>query len=187
MSQMPRRRSRVDDQARARSPTARLEAFADAYFDPESGIASAGRGEESIRRLQLPRRAGPLTYTGHATVERDIANLKAGDGGGGDRARRSCARSAPGSCSRIGNKYYKTDEEFIYACAEAMREEYLAITTPGIIVQIDEPSFAENWDQFSVEPTLEEYRKFTMVRVEALNHALRGIPRERIRFHCCWG
>ena len=93
----------------------------------------------------------------------------------------------PASCSRIGNTHYATDEEFVYACADAMREEYLAITNAGIIVQIDEPSFAESWDQFSVEPTLEEYRKFTDVRVEALNHALRGIPRELVRFHCCWG
>ena len=93
----------------------------------------------------------------------------------------------PASCSRIGNTHYGTDEEFVYACADAMREEYLAITNAGIIVQIDEPSFAESWDQFSVEPTLEEYRKFTDVRVEALNHALRGIPRELVRFHCCWG
>jgi 5-methyltetrahydropteroyltriglutamate--homocysteine methyltransferase len=93
----------------------------------------------------------------------------------------------PGSCSRIGNTHYATEEEFIWACAEAMREEYLAITGAGLIVQIDEPSFAESWDQFSVEPTLDEYRKFTDVRVEALNHALRGIPRELVRFHCCWG
>ena len=68
-----------------------------------------------------------------------------------------------------------------------MREEYLAITNAGIIVQIDEPSFAENWDQFATEPSLADYQKFTMVRVEALNHALRGIPRELVRFHCCWG
>ena len=94
----------------------------------------------------------------------------------------------PGAAaSRIGNTHYETDEEFVFACAEAMREEYLAITDAGIIVQIDEPSFAESWDQFSAEPTLDDYRKFTDVRVEALNHALRGIPRELMRFHCCWG
>jgi 5-methyltetrahydropteroyltriglutamate--homocysteine methyltransferase len=54
-------------------------------------------------------------------------------------------------------------------------------------VQLDEPSFAKSWDQFSVEPTLEEQRKFSEMRVEALNHALHGIPRELVRFHCCWG
>ncbi len=75
----------------------------------------------------------------------------------------------------------------MWACAEALREEYLAITGAGLIVQIDEPSFAEAWDQFNPEPTLEDYRAFTMVRIEALNHALRDIPRELTRFHCCWG
>src|SRR5262249_56647610 len=93
----------------------------------------------------------------------------------------------PGSASRIGNEYYKTDEEFVWACADAMREEYLAITNAGLIVQIDEPSFASNWDQFDPEPSLEDYRAFTKIRVDALNHALRGIPEELTRLHCCWG
>ena len=136
--------------------------------------------------MMLPVCDGPLTYVGHADVERDIANLKAGmEASGADRA--FMCSLGPGSCSRIGNTHYATEEEFIWACAEAMREEYLAITNAGIIVQIDEPSFAENWDQFASEPSLEDYQKFTMVRVEALNHALRGIPRELVRFHCCWG
>jgi 5-methyltetrahydropteroyltriglutamate--homocysteine methyltransferase len=66
-----------------------------------------------------------------------------------------------------------------------VRVEYPAITDVGISVQIDEPSFAESWDQFSVEPTLEEHRKFKLVRVEALNRALRGFLRELVRFRCC--
>ena len=164
------------------------KAFADAYFEPEVGImASIRSGEESMQdAFKLPVCDGPLTYTGYADVERDIANLKkAMEATGTDEA--FMCSIGPASCSRIGNTHYKTDEEFVLACAEAMREEYLAITNAGIIVQIDEPSFAESWDQFSVEPTLDEYRKFTDVRVEALNHALRGIPRELVRFHCCWG
>ena len=83
---------------------------------------------------------------------------------------------APGSASRIGNEHYKTDEEFLFACADAMREEYKAIVDAGLILQIDDPAIAENWDQINPEPTVEEYRKFTMLRVEALNHALRGLP-----------
>jgi 5-methyltetrahydropteroyltriglutamate--homocysteine methyltransferase len=164
------------------------KAFADAYFEPEVGImASIRSGEESMQdAFKLPVCDGPLTYTGHADVERDIANLKkAMEATGTDEA--FMCSIGPASCSRIGNTHYATDEEFVLACAEAMREEYLAITDAGIIVQIDEPSFAESWDQFSVEPTLDEYRRFTDVRVEALNHALRGIPRELVRFHCCWG
>ena len=94
---------------------------------------------------------------------------------------------APGSCSRIGNEYYKTEEEFLYACADAMREEYKAIVDAGLILQLDDPSVAENWDQINPAPTPEEYRRFTMPRVEAMNHAIRGLPKDRIRFHLCWG
>ena len=162
--------------------------FADAYGDPDAGVAArgkSGKGDQEIG-MMLPVCDGPLVYEGHADVERDISNLKAGmEAAGAERA--FMCSLGPGSCSRIGNTHYATEEEFIWACAEAMREEYLAITNAGIIVQIDEPSFAENWDQFATEPSLEDYKQFTMVRVEALNHALRGIPRELTRFHCCWG
>ena len=94
---------------------------------------------------------------------------------------------APGSASRIGNAYYKTEEEFLFACADAMREEYKAIVDAGLILQLDDPSIAENWDQINPEPTVEAYRKFTMLRVEALNAAIKGLPQDRIRFHLCWG
>ncbi|MEA2179086.1 MAG: 5-methyltetrahydropteroyltriglutamate--homocysteine methyltransferase [Solirubrobacteraceae bacterium] len=162
--------------------------FADAYFNPENGIMASMRadGEAIQDAFQLPVCDGPLVYVGQDEVQRDIANLKAAMEATGTEQAFMCS-IGPASCSRIGNTHYKTDEEFVWACAEAMREEYLAITNAGIIVQLDEPSFAESWDQFTVEPTLEEYRKFTMVRIEALNHALRGIPRELVRFHCCWG
>src|SRR6266851_2353062 len=93
----------------------------------------------------------------------------------------------PASCSRIGNAFYKSDEEFVYACAEAMREEYKAILDAGLVLQFDDPAVAENWDLVNPEPTVEEYQKFTMVRIEALNHALRGLPEDCIRFHLCWG
>jgi 5-methyltetrahydropteroyltriglutamate--homocysteine methyltransferase len=75
----------------------------------------------------------------------------------------------------------------LFACAEAMREEYKAILDAGLILQLDDPAIAENWDMINPESTVEEYRKFTMPRVEALNHAIRGLPRHRIRFHLCWG
>ena len=94
---------------------------------------------------------------------------------------------APGSCARFGNDYYDDDEEFLLACADAMREEYKAIVDAGFILQLDDPCIAENWDQINPEPTVEEYRSFTMMRVEAINHAIAGLPADRIRFHLCWG
>ena len=75
----------------------------------------------------------------------------------------------------------------MFACADALHEEYKAIIDAGIVLQIDDPSIADNWDAIVPEPSLEQYNKFTMVRVEALNQALRGLPQDRIRFHLCWG
>jgi len=162
--------------------------FGEAYADPEWGLAAKGKSSKEAPEIgmALPVCTGPLTYIGHAEIQRDIENMKAAMQAAGATTGFLCS-IGPGSASRIGNEYYETDEEFVWACAEAMREEYLAITNAGLMVQIDEPSFAENWDQFDPAPTLEDYRKFTMVRVEALNHALRGIPEELTRFHCCWG
>jgi 5-methyltetrahydropteroyltriglutamate--homocysteine methyltransferase len=154
--------------------------FAAAYADPESGITTGPRART------WPICTGPLTYTGHDAIARDIANFKAGLDACGI-AEGFMTSVAPGSASRISNAYYKTEEEFMFACAAAMREEYKAIVDAGLILQLDDPSIAENWDQINPEPTVESYRKFTMQRVEALNDAIKGLPRDRIRFHLCWG
>ena len=94
---------------------------------------------------------------------------------------------APGSTTRISNTFYKTQEEFLFASADAMRKEYEAILDAGLILQLDDPALATDWDMINPEPSVEAYKKFATMQVEALNHALRGLPRERIRFHLCWG
>ena len=154
--------------------------FAAAYADPESGVSMGPRPATG------PVCVAALTYTGHAALHVDIAHLQT--------ALRTArieegfmTAVAPGSAYRIGNRYYKSDEEFLYACAEAMREEYRAIVEAGLILQLDDPATATGWDMITPEPSLEAYKKFTMVRIEALNHALRGLPSERIRYHLCWG
>ncbi len=68
-----------------------------------------------------------------------------------------------------------------------LREEYKAIIDAGLTLQIDDPSIAENWDQINPEPSIDDYLAFTRIRVEALNHAIRDLPEDRIRFHLCWG
>jgi 5-methyltetrahydropteroyltriglutamate--homocysteine methyltransferase len=156
--------------------------FAAAYADPESGV-STNRGGPGMK---LPVCVDRIVYTGHEAIAADIANFKAGLAAAGI-SEGFMTSIAPGSASRIGNEYYKTEEELIFACADAMREEYKAILDAGLILQLDDPSIAENWDMVNPEPSVEAYRKFSMVRVEALNHALEGLPRERIRFHLCWG
>lgn len=154
--------------------------FADAYQDPTSGIA-LGKNATAF-----PSCTGPLAYTGQAAIASDTANLRAGLDAAGVTDGFVTALS-PGSASRIGNEYYATEEEFIWAWADVLREEYTAIIDAGLILQIDDPSIAENYDQINPEPSIADYQAFTRIRVEALNHALRGLPEDRIRFHLCWG
>jgi 5-methyltetrahydropteroyltriglutamate--homocysteine methyltransferase len=156
--------------------------FSAAYADPDSGV-STNRGGPGMR---LPVCRGPLVYTGQAAIQADIAHMKAALAAAGVEEG-FMTSIAPGSASRIGNEHYQTEEELIFACADAMREEYRAILDAGLVLQLDDPAMAENWDMINPEPSLEDYRKLAMVRVEALNHALRGFPRDRIRFHLCWG
>jgi len=154
--------------------------FAAAYAEPESGVSMGPRPATG------PVCVAPLTYTGHAALQVDIAHLQTALRTAGIEEGFMTA-VAPGSAYRIGNLYYKSDEEFLYACAEAMREEYKAIVEAELILQLDDPATATGWDMITPEPSLEAYKKFTMVRIEALNHALRGLPSERIRYHLCWG
>jgi 5-methyltetrahydropteroyltriglutamate--homocysteine methyltransferase len=154
--------------------------FAAAYADPDSGITTGPRA------ALWPVCVSKLTYTGHAAVQSDIANFKAALQAAGIEEG-FMTSIAPGSASRIANRHYKTDEEFLFACADAMREEYKAIVDGGLILQLDDPAIAENWDMVNPEPRVEDYKKFSMVRIEALNHAIRGLPEDRIRFHLCWG
>ena len=154
--------------------------FAEVYADPE-GPASTGP-----RKAHLPICVGPIAYKGHDAIKADIANFKAGLAASGIEEG-FMTSIAPASAMRIGNEYYKTDEEFLFACAEALREEYKAIVDAGLILQLDDPAIADGWDMINPEPSVEDYRKFCMVRIEALNHALRGLPEDRIRFHLCWG
>ena len=153
--------------------------FAAAYADPESGIFTGGP-------KPFPKVVGPLEYTGQAAIASDIANLKAGLNAAGYSEGFITALS-PGSASRITNEHYATEEEYIWAWADALREEYKVIIDAGLVLQIDDPSIAENFDQIEPEPSVEDYLKFTRVRVEALNYALRDLPEEQIRFHLCWG
>jgi 5-methyltetrahydropteroyltriglutamate--homocysteine methyltransferase len=156
------------------------QAFADAYQDPTSGVAVPNQAAVA------PVCRGPITYQGQADVQRDIADMKAAMAAAGvsDGFLNSVA---PGSCARFGNEYYANDEEMMYACADAMREEYTAIIEAGLMLQLDDPAIAENWDQINPAPSVEDYRRFTRKRVEALNYAIRDLPVERIRFHLCWG
>jgi 5-methyltetrahydropteroyltriglutamate--homocysteine methyltransferase len=128
----------------------------------------------------------PLKYTGHAAVKKDVENFKAALRG--VKVEDAFLPAvAPGTIEHwMRNEQYPNEEAFVFAIAEAMREEYKAIVDGGFILQIDDPDLADGW-QINTRMSVAEYRKFAELRIDALNHALRDIPEEKIRFHMCWG
>ena len=129
---------------------------------------------------------GPISYKGEALLQRDLAAFKAALG------RVSVEEAfvpaiAPAMVGRGQNRYYATEEEYVFAIAEALRTEYRAIVDAGFVLQIDDPGLGETWDMMIPQPPLEEYRRIQARNIEALNHALSGIPEDRVRYHLCWG
>jgi 5-methyltetrahydropteroyltriglutamate--homocysteine methyltransferase len=179
----PRRSERGEVRLTSFSDRRDRHRFAGAYADPHSGVSTNPGGGPGMR---LPVCVAPLTYTGQSAIRADIEHFSAALRAAGVE-QGFMTSIAPGSASRIGNEHYTSDEEFLYACADAMREEYRAILDAGLILQLDDPAIAENWDMINPAPSVDAYRRFSMIRAEALNHALRGLPTERIRFHLCWG
>jgi len=158
--------------------------FDEFYQDPES--SGSLLGSAARRPVGRPACTGPIKYTGHAALQAEIANLKKALAANRVDEGFMCA-IGPGSFARSQDFYYNTEEEFLFASADAMHEEYKAIVDAGLVLQIDDPSLPDNWDMINPEPPLAEFKKFEAVRVEALNHALRGLPADRIRLHICWG
>jgi 5-methyltetrahydropteroyltriglutamate--homocysteine methyltransferase len=141
-------------------------------------------GNRPPEPTQLRVCSGPVRYTGQSAIAEDIRNLQ---GAIADKPVEGFL-SALGPLSvgaALRNEYYKDEETYLMSVAEALREEYRAITDAGLIVQIDEPEFATSW-QFYPEWTLAELRAYLGMCVEVINHSLDGLPEELIRFHFCW-
>jgi 5-methyltetrahydropteroyltriglutamate--homocysteine methyltransferase len=155
--------------------------FAEFYADTGLGAPSTAASRPTCN--------GPITYTAHETLRRDLANLKAAaDAAGIEEA--FVSSISPGSLEmfcRDQNSFYPTTEAFLEAIAGAMREEYRAIAEAGFILQLDDPGLPGAWDMLDPRPSLEEYKGYALLRVEMLNHALEGIPVDRVRYHSCWG
>ena len=131
----------------------------------------------------------PLKPKSNAAVEREIATFKAALARAGAPADEAfiCV-FAPGWVDHfVYNEYYKTDEEFAFAMAEALRPQYRAVTDAGFILQLDDPGVVTSWDMIKPEPKRADYRRYIEIRVDAMNHALAGIPEDRVRHHFCWG
>ena len=129
---------------------------------------------------------GPIAYQGHEALARDIDNLKAA------LAEVSCEEAfmpAVSPAQLAGwnrNEFYRTDEEFRIAVADALHEEYQAIVNAGLVLQIDDPQLASH---YTTHPELDvtQCRNWASATVEVLNHALAGIPPEQVRYHTCYG
>lgn len=161
--------------------------FSDVYTDPETGAGTPVR-------TWFPQCVEPLTYTGTDLLRRDITNVTAAlDAQGIPRSEGFLTAIAPGSAARVYNAYYPSEEAFIDAWADVLHEEYAAILDAGLRLQIDDPSLAESYDQITpsrdprvgLEPAA--YREFIAHRAAAINRALEGLDRSRVRLHICWG
>jgi 5-methyltetrahydropteroyltriglutamate--homocysteine methyltransferase len=128
----------------------------------------------------------PLKYAGHAALKEDLANFRAALQGV-KPAEAFLPANTPGTIEHwLRNEHYPNEEAFLYGIADAMREEYRAIVDAGFLLQIDDPDLPDGWQMFP-DMSVADYRKYATLRVDALNHGLRDIPREKIRLHVCWG
>jgi 5-methyltetrahydropteroyltriglutamate--homocysteine methyltransferase len=177
----------IDSPVRFRGVTRDSIEFAGAYEDLKI-MHAARSGALVAKRTARPRAlvcAGPVRYVGQDELHADIANLKASLRGV-DAAEAFMTAISPSNLELYyENRHYASDEEYLLALGEAMRVEYVAITDAGFILQIDDPRMATHYNR-QVDASIDDCRKFIALRVEALNHALRGIPEDRIRFHTCY-
>ncbi|HWW64838.1 MAG TPA: hypothetical protein VNZ43_08775 [Sphingomonadaceae bacterium] len=128
----------------------------------------------------------PVKYRDYAAIGKDIDALKTALEGKSGVDGFIAALGPLSLGAGIHNLYYKDEREYMFAVADCVREEYKAITDAGLILQVDEPEFATTW-MFYPDWSVEEYRNHLDFCVEIINHALRGLPEEQIRFHMCWG
>jgi 5-methyltetrahydropteroyltriglutamate--homocysteine methyltransferase len=134
--------------------------------------------------LSNPSCNGPVAYLDTSLVQADIANLRAA----GDGATETFMSAAsPGVIDMfMPNRYYPSTEEYLFALADAMKTEYDAIHQAGLVLQLDCPDLACEWS-IGPEVSKEEFRRVVAQRLEAIDHATRDIPPDRIRLHLCWG
>jgi 5-methyltetrahydropteroyltriglutamate--homocysteine methyltransferase len=185
----------------------RLGGFEERPFPPGGSMVLRGRDRQEFAdfyqyaterrtlfftadaRISLKRRytvaTSPVSYVGISELSREIDLLRSSV----DDPRQCFLTSTAPSSLEVyrGNAYYATAEEYVFALADALRVEYEAIANAGLLLQIDDAWTVALWDRIGIEMGLEAFKKYCMVRVEALNHALRNVPEESVRYHFCWG
>ena len=177
----------IDSPVRFRGATRDSLAFAGAYEDMR--VMLAARSPALVAKRTVRPKAwvcsGPVAYVGKDALHADIENLKAALKNVKAEDAFLTAISPSNLELYYENQYYGSGEEYLTALADAMRVEYLAIVDAGFVLQIDDPRMATHYNR-TPDASIEDCRKFMALRVEALNHALRGIPPDRVRFHTCY-
>jgi 5-methyltetrahydropteroyltriglutamate--homocysteine methyltransferase len=167
---------------------------------PDSLYEAVWLGRDRFRfaefmKAQFPRGAigapghacvGPITYQGHEAVRRNISDLKAALAKAGIAEGFMTAVAPASTGYDASNEYYKDEREYVFAIADALREEYLEIVNAGLVLQVDDAVLANMYDELAQESP-SRYGQWAELRVEALNHALRDIPADRVRYHICFG
>ncbi len=179
------------EKASGRESTRERDAFPGLYADMDRvGTAFCVPGEQP-RFFPAKVKAvasGPVKGSATDAIRREIAVFKAALAAAGGASEAFICVFAPGWLDHhIFDEYYGDDEKFIFALADAMRDEYRAVVDAGFILQIDDPGVATSWDMIKPKPSVADYRHHLRLRVDALNHALAGLPEDRVRHHFCWG
>ena len=159
-------------------------AFPD-YYAWSERIAEWAGGRGGDRRYGIDVCTGPVSYKGHTAVQRDIENIKTALKGLRHEEVFMPAIAPSYLFATLTNTFYRTDEEYEQALADALREEYRAIVDAGFVLQVDDPRLVT---QYMMNPDLSvaDCRRWAVKRVEAINYSLRGIPPEKVRFHTCY-
>jgi 5-methyltetrahydropteroyltriglutamate--homocysteine methyltransferase len=177
----------IDSPPRFRGATRDSLAFPQAYEDMR--VMLAGRSGAIVAKRTVRPKAqvctGPIAYVGQEELATDIENLKSALKGVAAEEAFMTAISPSNLELYYENRYYASQEEYLAALAEAMRVEYRAIVDAGLLLQIDDPRMATHYNR-ATDASIEDCRKFIALRVEAVNHALRGILPDRVRFHTCY-
>jgi 5-methyltetrahydropteroyltriglutamate--homocysteine methyltransferase len=169
-------------------------------FRPDSHFEAVWLGRDRVRfrealETMYPRGlrgapghacVGPIRYQGHDAIRRNIADLQAAlDDTPGVEGFLTAVAPASTGYDAV-NEYYADERDYVFAIADALREEYLEIVNAGLLLQVDDAVLANMYDEL-VQQGPQRYRAWAELRVDALNHALRGIPEDRVRYHVCFG
>jgi 5-methyltetrahydropteroyltriglutamate--homocysteine methyltransferase len=170
-------------------------------FRPDTFCPPVWLGRDRVRfaefmRTEFPRGAkgmpghacvAPITYNGHEAIRRNVAHLKAALAAAGVDEGFLTAVAPASTGYDAWDEFYNDERAYVFAIADALREEYLEIVNAGLILQVDDAVLANMYDHLVSEGGPARFRQWADLRVEALNHALRGIPEDRVRYHICFG